>query len=84
MSHSRRGVRNRWGIAMSKPARLAATEKSRERIVVIDLLRQQMLDLEALRREVADAEMRANLGRDFNSRPERRRPMSRNRIELPG
>jgi hypothetical protein len=66
---------------MSKPARLAATEKSRERIVVIDLLRQQMLDLEALRREVADAEMRANLGRDFNSRPERRRPMSRNRIE---
>jgi hypothetical protein len=67
---------------MSKPARLAATEKSRERIVVIDLLRQQMLDLEALRREVADAEMSANLGRDFNSRPERRRPMSRNRIEL--
>ena len=56
---------------MSKLPRLAATEKSRERIVVIDPLRQQMLDLEALRREVADAEMRANLGRNFNSRPER-------------
>jgi hypothetical protein len=67
---------------MSKPARLAATEKLRERIVVIDPLRQRMLDLEALRRVVADAEMRANLGREFNSRPERRRTMSRNRIEL--
>ena len=40
---------------MSKSPRSAAAEQSRERVVVIDILKYQMLDLEALRKKVASA-----------------------------
>ena len=43
---------------MSKRTHSAAPETSRERIVLIDI-EQQMLDLEALRKKVAEAERRA-------------------------
>jgi hypothetical protein len=46
---------------MSNFPRSAALEKSRERILLVDILKQQMLDLEALRKKVADAESRASV-----------------------
>jgi hypothetical protein len=49
---------------MSKCPHTAATETSRERVVFIDILEQQMLDLEALRKKVAEAERRAELRND--------------------
>jgi hypothetical protein len=44
---------------MRKLPRSAASEKLRERVVYIDILKQQMLDLEAVRKELAQAESRA-------------------------
>ena len=41
---------------MSKSPRSAAAEPSRERVVFVDILKMQMLDLEALRKKVAEAE----------------------------
>ena len=41
---------------MSKPPCLAAAELSRERVISIDILKQQLLDLEALREKVVEAE----------------------------
>jgi hypothetical protein len=41
---------------MRKSPRSAAVYRPRERVVVIDILKQQMLDLQALRKEVAEAE----------------------------
>jgi hypothetical protein len=41
---------------MSKSPRLAVAEQSRERVVFVDILKQQMLDLKALRKKVAEAE----------------------------
>lgn len=49
---------------MSKCPHTAATEASRERVVFIDILKQQMLDLEALRKKVAEAEQRAKPGNE--------------------
>jgi hypothetical protein len=43
---------------MRKLPRSAASEKFRERLVYINVLKQQMLDLEAVRKEVAEAELR--------------------------
>ena len=43
---------------MSELQRPAATEKSRDRILLVGILRQQMLDLEILLKEVAEAELR--------------------------
>jgi hypothetical protein len=53
---------------MNKYARSAASEKLRERIVFIDILKRQMLDLSALRKKVAEAEMRTTAMRIPNSR----------------
>jgi len=44
---------------MIKSPPSAAAEQSRERVVLVDILAQQMLDLEALRKEVASAERAA-------------------------
>ena len=44
---------------MIKSPPSAAAEQSRERVVLVDILAQQMLDLEALRKEVAAAESAA-------------------------
>ena len=41
---------------MIKSPPAAAAEQSRERVVLVDILAKQMLDLEALRKEVAAAE----------------------------
>jgi hypothetical protein len=41
---------------MSKSPRSTAAEQSRKRVVFIDILKQQMLDLKALRKKVAEAE----------------------------
>jgi hypothetical protein len=46
---------------MSNFPRSAALEKSRERSRLVDILKQQMLDLEALRKKVAEAESRASV-----------------------
>ena len=42
---------------MSKSPHSTAPEESRERVVFVDILEKQMLDLEALRDEVAKAEL---------------------------
>jgi len=44
---------------MIKSPRLATAEQSHERVVLVDILEQQMLDLDALRKEVAAAESAA-------------------------
>jgi hypothetical protein len=41
---------------MGKSPRSAIAEQSRERVVFLDILKQQMLDLEALRKKVDEAE----------------------------
>jgi hypothetical protein len=46
------------GDHMSKPRRQTTVEKSRERTLFVDILKQQMFDLKALRRAVATAELR--------------------------
>jgi hypothetical protein len=43
---------------MRKSPRSAAVDRPRERVVIIDTLKQQMLDLKALRKKVAEAESR--------------------------
>jgi hypothetical protein len=50
---------------MIKSPRSAAPEQSRERIVLVDALEQQMLDLKALRKEVAAAERAAAVKRRY-------------------
>jgi hypothetical protein len=57
---------------MSKPERQATVEKLSERVLFTDILKQQMLDLKALRREVAKAELRLM--------PPRRRAPARRRF----
>jgi len=44
---------------MIKPPRSAAAERSQKRVVIVDILEQQMSDLKALRKEVAEAERAA-------------------------
>ena len=44
---------------MSKSPPSAVAEQLPRQVVLIDILRQQILDLEALRKEVAEAEKRA-------------------------
>jgi hypothetical protein len=46
---------------MSEIARSAVVEKSHERIVVVDILKQQMLELQALRKAVSEAERHASV-----------------------
>ena len=56
---------------MRKSARSHTTKPSRERVVFVDILRQQLLDLEALRKEVAEAEARSTSVRNRMSERER-------------
>ena len=58
---------------MSKHQRQATDGKWRERILFIDILNQQMLDLKALRIAVAKAEQRLMPPRRRASRPAARR-----------
>jgi hypothetical protein len=44
---------------MRKVARAPASPPSNIRVVFVDLLKKEMMDLKALRKEVADAERRA-------------------------
>jgi hypothetical protein len=46
---------------MNKSPHSAAAEKPRRRVILIDILKQQMSDLRALRKEVAEAELRITL-----------------------
>jgi len=49
---------------MRKSPRSAATEHAPERIVFIDMLEREMLDLKALRKQVAEAETRFRVRED--------------------
>jgi hypothetical protein len=49
---------------MRKLPCLATADKLRERVIFIDMLKQQMLDLEALCEEVAEAERRSKVRED--------------------
>jgi hypothetical protein len=53
---------------MIKSPRSAVAERSHERIVLVDFLEQQMLDLRALRKEVAAAESAAAVMKKDESR----------------
>jgi hypothetical protein len=53
---------------MSKSPRSAAADQSRERVVFIDILKQQMLDLKVLRKVVAETASAAKKKRK-NGRP---------------
>jgi hypothetical protein len=53
---------------MIKSPRSAAAEQSHERVVLVDFLEQQMLDLKALRKEVAAAERAAAVMKKDESR----------------
>jgi len=53
---------------MSNSPRSAATEQLRERVVLVDILEQQMLDLKALREEVAAAESAAAIKKEHEPR----------------
>ena len=54
---------------MIRSPRPAAAEQSRERVVLVDILQQQMLDLKALRKEVAEAESAAAKKRKHGPKP---------------
>jgi len=51
---------------MSKSPPSAVAEQLPRQVVLIDILRQQILDLEALRKEVAEAEKRGGVREDYS------------------
>ena len=64
-------AREDLGERMRKSPRSAAVYWPRERVVIIDPLKQQMLDLDALRKRVAETERALRQARIRNRRHER-------------
>jgi hypothetical protein len=58
---------------MIRSPRPAAAEQSRERVVLVDILQQQLLDLKTLRKKVAKAESAAAKKRKHERTPQNER-----------